>query len=365
MDKIKIIHVVEALGGGVYSYFCDLSKVHGNTRDVETIIVYSDKRSEIIPEKVATDFHKSMRLIPIEMSESIQPIKDYKSLRLLRQIFCVEKPDVIHVHSSKAGVLGKIAASAAPHALLYYTPHGYSFLKKDISKTKAAIFKKIEEFMASYNNCVTIACGDTELSYAQQLHKKVKLIRNGVPYNEVIQFHKDLPSCPLTVGILGRVTHARNPDLFNDIAMQFPHINFKWIGDGILRERLTAKNIEVTGWFMERSDGLKQLNNMHIYLQTSLWEGLPIAVLEAMALGKPVVASNVIGNKDVVIDQKTGFLFNDKAGAISALESLISSAHMRDTMGNKGKNRVRDHFNSSKNYEKLLDLYRDDYASKC
>lgn len=364
MKKIIVVHVVESLGGGVYSYFCDLTQIFGQDSRVQTTIIYSDKRSEIIPSNVRKEFHENIKLELIDMQEKIDPVSDWKSILKLRQLFKKIKPDVIHLHSSKAGVLGKIASKKiGARVLLYYTAHGYSFLRKDISKFQKFIFYAIEKLMASYNECTTIACGDTEMFYAQKLHRNVKLIRNGVKYEEIVKNKKRKIKKTLTIGILGRISYARNPKFFNDIAIKLPEIQFKWIGDGNLREHINSKNIDITGWFMKRKDGLDNLNAIDIYLQTSLWEGLPIAVLEAMALEKPVIATNVIGNKDIVVDGKTGFLINNITQALNAIEKL-KCQKLRNEMGKNGSLRVEKYFNSTKNFQSLINLYLEEYSNK-
>lgn len=364
MKKLKVVHICESLGGGVYSYFCDLTLSLGEDSRIETTIIYSDKRSEIIPSNVRKDFHKNVKLELIDMQEKIDPISDWNSISKLKQLLKKINPDVIHLHSSKAGVLGKIASKkAGVKAFLYYTPHGYSFLRKDISRFKKFIFYSIEKLMASYNDCTTIACGDTEMLYALRLHPEVKLIRNGIKYEEITKFKKRKNNKNLTVGISGRISYARNPDFFNKIALKLPEIQFKWIGDGNLRSLINAENIDVTGWFMKRKDVIENLNDIDIYLQTSLWEGLPIAVLEAMALEKPVIATNVIGNKDIVQDGRTGFLVDNITQAANAVEKL-KDQKLRNEMGKNGSIRVEKYFNSFKNFKSLIDIYLEDYSNK-
>ena len=82
---------------------------------------------------------------------------------------------------------------------------------------------------------------------------------------------------------------------------------FTWIGDGELKESLTSKNIQITGW-ASRENVLKQLCKNDIFILPSLWEGLPIALLEAMYLGKICIVSNVIGNRDVIKSGENGFV---------------------------------------------------------
>jgi hypothetical protein len=102
---------------------------------------------------------------------------------------------------------------------------------------------------------------------------------------------------------------------------------------------------------------MKELNNIDIYMQTSLWEGLPIAVLEAMAMEKPVIATNIIGNKDIVVHNETGFLFDD----ISELEAyfeILQSANIRSDFGKKGLERCAEVFDKNKNFSQLVGIYR-------
>ena len=98
--------------------------------------------------------------------------------------------------------------------------------------------------------------------------------------------------------------------MFNEIAKAFPKMQFTWIGDGELRSELTSSNITITGW-LEHEEVLKELNKSDIFILPSLWEGLPISLLEAMYMKKICIVSNVIGNKDVIEDGRNGFIATD------------------------------------------------------
>jgi len=356
MQKIKVLHIVEALGGGVYSYFIDLSNYFGQDQETETTIIYSDKRPEIIPEKIKEDFNKNVELINVSISKEISISKDFLSLiSLIKQIKLI-KPNIIHLHSSKISVIGRLAyLFSFSKSKLFYTPHGYAFLRQDISSLKRKMFHFIEKSVTALGG-LTIACGDTEFSYAKKLGK-ASLIRNGVNVEEVAKLVSRKKRTKLTLGILGRITHARNPKLFNEIAVQNPNINFLWIGDGELKHLITAKNIKITGWFMNRNEGIKKLNEIDIYLQTSLWEGLPIALLEAMAMKKPVIATNIIGNKDVVKHAETGYLFNSLSEFNDCL-NLLKNKSTRKILGNNGYNRAKLLFDIKNNFNVMKKLYK-------
>lgn len=105
---------------------------------------------------------------------------------------------------------------------------------------------------------------------------------------------------------MGRIGFQKNPKMFNEIAKSLPELEFTWIGDGELRKELTSPNITITGW-KERKEVLKILNDNDIFILLSLWEGLPISLLEAMYMKKVCIVSDVIGNRDVTENGKDGF----------------------------------------------------------
>ncbi|GAA3761541.1 glycosyltransferase [Flavobacterium ginsengiterrae] len=358
---MKVVHIIEALGGGVYTYFKDLSTFFGDDeikKHIETTIIYSGNRKEIDRDKIKSEFSNGVNLLEINMLREFSPLRDLKSIIQLNRELRKINPDVIHLHSSKAGVLGRIAFFFLfKKKKLYYTPHGYSFLRTDISSTFRTIYWAIEKSFQYLFGGTIVACGDTEREIAQKLGS-AKLIRNGIDIANVQEQYAPLQNEKLTIGIMARITAARNPEMFNQIALKFPHFNFVWIGDGELRHIITSQNIKITGWILDRKKVLKELNNIDIYMQTSLWEGLPIAVLEAMALEKPVIATNIIGNKDAVLHEKTGFLFND----ISELDSyfeILKEEKNRAKFGKNALTRCHELFDKNQNFKQLLALYQE------
>ncbi len=328
----------------------------GQDERIELFIAYSNKRKEINPDDVAKDFHPNCTLILLDLEKEINPKKDYKGYLEIKKTIKNIEPHVVHLHSSKAGILGRLALRSFKNITSFYTPHGYSFLREDITSSKKRFYKSIEYSFSKLFSTTTVACGDTELLYARELNKSSKLIRNGIVVSLIDQFKSDHQNKILTVGIVGRITYARSPELFNSIALALPEIQFKWIGDGELREKITAPNIQITGWFTDRNKALEHMAKIDIYLQTSLWEGLPIALLEAMVLEKPIVATHVIGNKDVVVHGKTGYLFNTKDEAVQYIRKL-SDKKLRVSMGDAANQRARELYDCRRNFHALVDLY--------
>lgn len=355
MKKLRVLHITEPFATGVYTYLEDLSEIIQEHHEIENTIVYSANRKGT----PKIDLLNKTKLIELDMSPEINFKKDFKSAIKLYKLIQGIQPDVIHLHSSKAGVLGRIVSIfyKKKHFLLY-TAHGFSFLRKDISKIKRFFFFNLELCTSKLSKVTIIACGDTELEYSKKLSKRTCLVRNGINFKYSDRFNKKPSANKITIGILSRITAARNPEFFNRIALTFPDLNFVWIGDGEMKSLITSPNIKVTGWFTKKEDGLNHLNDLDIYLQTSLWEGLPIAVLEAMSFKKPVIASNVVGNKDAIKHGETGFLYNNFEDACSYIKLLVKDRELRNSMGVAGYERCRNLFDVSKNFKSLIDIYR-------
>ena len=355
---MKVIHVIEALGGGVYTYFRNLSHFMGeddSAQEIETFIIYSGKRKEIVPENIRKEFSKNVTLIELEMEREFHPIKDLKATLQLRKLFLEIKPDVIHLHSSKAGVIGRWAQFLTfTKNSVFYTPHGYSFLRLDISNKRRNIYKLIEKYTQKIFGGITIACGDTEFEIAKTIGNS-KLVRNGIDFKEISLKYYPQANKVLTFGIVGRITAQKNPKLFNKIALRYPNYNFIWIGDGELRSEITAKNISVTGWFYNTEDVYSWINKIDVFLQTSLWEGLPLAVLEAMALKKPIAATDIVGNKDIVQNGKNGFLFNSVDELDFILKELQDN-HLE--MGGNSFDICAENFDCFENFKGLVLIYQ-------
>lgn len=355
---MKIVHVVESFGGGVYTYLRDLSHFLSDKPAIDVTIIYSNRRLEITEEQIAHDFPKNIRLICVTMQRELNLIQDLKATFKLRRLFKQLNPDVIHLHSSKAGVLGRGAAFLrGKRNKIFYTPHGYSFLRQDITKTRRKLYYAIEQFTQALLGGTTIACGDTEYELAKKIGTS-KLVRNGVNIDKLQASYipKNSTATSLTIGTIGRIMPQKNPTLFNAIALLFPQHQFVWIGDGIDREILKAPNITITGWFNNNASVLQHLNLLDVYLQTSLWEGLPIAVLEAMTFHKPIIATNIIGNKDIVTNGYNGFLFS----TIQELEPLINQLTdptLLTELGDNAYDTCLNTYNIKDNFKQLLDIY--------
>lgn len=304
--KKKILHIVEAMGGGVFTYIVDLANQLCDEYEVN--IAYAIRPQT--PEGYREYFDKRIKLIEVKnFTRSINPIKDIKAFFEIKKIEKEIEPDIIHLHSSKAGTLGRWAFNGKKVSV-FYTPHGYSFLMQNCGGIKRTIYKIIES-VSGRRNCTTIACSKGEYDESVKLAKHNTYINNGI---NISKMHKLIKMCnttndqhPFTVFTLGRICYQKNPELFNSIAEKVPDVKFLWIGDGELRDKLTSSNIEITGW-VNREKALEHSMQADMFILPSLWEGLPISLLEAMCMRKVCLVSDVIGNRDVIENGVNGFI---------------------------------------------------------
>ena len=173
---------------------------------------------------------------------------------------------------------------------------------------------------------MTISCSKGEHQESQKLVKRTTYVSNGINVerlNEMIANIEISKEHPFTVFTLGRICYQKNPELFNKIAEAMPDVRFVWIGDGELRDKLTAPNIEITGW-VERADALEYSMQGDVFLLVSLWEGLPISLLEAMYMRKLCVVSDVIGNRDVIYSGENGYVCHNVDEFVEAVKTGMS-----------------------------------------
>jgi hypothetical protein len=367
LRKVKVFQIIEAGGGAAkqVSYICN----NLNKDKFDVHLIYS-LRSD------SPNYQESLREITlhfIPMTREISPLKDvlafYKMLRLIRK----ERPNVIHTHSSKAGFLGRLVAYITGVPLILYSPRGFAFLRQDVSSFKRKFYYYLEKLASIWTDKI-IAVSGTEADCAIDLASvdKAELIENAVDISEIDEFvslsENRCRSSIKKIVTVGRVSPQKNPIFFLNVAIKlltkYPNLLFMWIGDGQLRDKFQCwikdynlgNSIKITGW-LERKTVYELLGQSDIFVMASLWEGLPNSILEAMAMKKPVVATNIMGNKDAVIHRETGFLADTLEEFAECVSLLIENDDLSLQMGEKARKIVEERFTISKMIKKLEELY--------
>lgn len=306
----KILMVCEAFGGGVFAYVSQLCNDMCNS--FEVYLAYSVRPQT--PKNYKDALDSRINLIEVKNFGNLKNLLvDIKLINELRKIERDIKPDIIHLHSSIAGGVGRIAFNGK-HNTVVYTPHGYSFMlmgKK--GSLKMWIYKQMEKALGQGNN-ITLTCCKSEDEVAKTVSRHTAYIESGVNVEDLsasLDGIVPVRNSKFTVYTLGRICVQKQPELFNRIAELVPEARFVWIGSGELSDKLTAQNIEVTGW-KPRKEALAMAKGADIYILCSLGEAIAMSLIENMFMKKLCLVSNVMGNKSVIKDGINGFLC-DKA----------------------------------------------------
>jgi len=339
-----IIHVVEAYEGGVIEFINSLTK---NLSYHKHYIIFSERAGDI---KVSYDANVTFIKWPHAQRE-ISPFNDIRAIFSLYKIIRGFDYDAIHLHSSKAGILGRIIAPFLANKNIIYSPNGAAFNRLDVSSKARLLFRTIEK-IANWFGGKVVSVSESEARDYSRIGIKGFYINNGVSITNEIE-QKNLEG-KLSIGTIGRLTPQKNPTLFNEIAMHFvdnPKVEFLWIGGGELNNAINSPNVKVTGW-LPKEDAVKNLRNIDIYLSTALWEGLPFAVLDAMNFKKALILNKCTGNVDLVKDN--GYLYSSANEAIQMLDLLINDPSKILSMGLKSYGLLKSDFSAkqmAKEYE--------------
>lgn len=342
--KIKILYVVGPLATGILTYLQNLCARLSDRAEIT--IVYG-----VWPETPDSEeglFDDSVRLIRLEsLTREINPAKDIKAGREIKKIARTLKPDVVHMHSSKAGALGRLFLDRKQFRM-FYTPHGYAFLM-NVSPLKKAVYRAVEKMLAG--RATTIACSESEYLIAKELNPDCECIDNGIDFPQSPCASKDTEERP-RIYTSGRVSAQKNPALFNEIAMLLPEYEFVWIGAGPEESSLTAPNITVTGW-VERDKAIEIASRCDIFLLPSLWEGLSVSLLEAMAAGRLCIVSSIPGNLNAIEDGVNGAVCSSAREYADAVKSYPSLA----PLGLQAAETVKKRFSMEGMAEKYYSVY--------
>nr|WP_175802222.1 glycosyltransferase [Burkholderia anthina] len=355
--KSKIVHVTEAFGGGVLSFLVDLCN-RSVAAGYDVVVVYSER--DETPENVRMLFDPAVRLVRIRMHRAVRPLHDLVGVVRLAQWLRSERPDVVHLHSSKAGVLGRVAARlGSGHARVIYSPHGLSFLRSDVPRWQQRLYLTFEKLADSLGGTV-VACSLGELD---ELRRRVRarnarLIENGVETDQVPR--RTLRDDDRTVvGMMGRASYQKNHEWFLAIAARLarPELEFVWIG-GEAGAAGQGAAVRCTGW-VPRSEALTAMAGLDLYVQTSRWEGMPLAVIEAQVAGIPAVVTNVIGNRDIVVHGTTGFIASSLDEMTECVDRLSRDRALRESMADAATRIATARFRVESKFRQWTSLYDD------
>lgn len=352
---MRVLHIIEAFCGGVLGALQTL--INGMDDNVQQYILYNVREES--PKNPELVFKSGVILIRSQyLTREISPKMDKAAIREVRSVFEDIKPDVVHLHSSKAGAIGRLALNGK-NVPIFYSPQGYSFLMYQCSWAKRKTYYIMEK-MLGCRPSVTVASCKGEYDSAKKVSRQATYIENGIDTDELDRFglHYDDRPSEIKICTLGRIVPQKNPDLFNKIAKALPEVKFVWIGGGELQDKLTSPNIEVTGW-MPKEQALKKMMECSVFMLTSLYEGLAFSIMEAMYFKRLCIVSKIPGNIDAIENGVTGFVCGQFDEYISVIHSLLNNG-IDPEMIDRARKRVEAELNQrvmSSRYEQLYENY--------
>ena len=385
---MRIVHVITRLiiGGAQENTLLSCEGQHDRGHDVTLITGPAIGPEGSLTER-ATSYGYRVEVMD-EMRRAIHPVRDWRAYRRLARRLIELKPEVVHTHSSKGGIIGREAARRARVPFVVHTIHGLAFTASTVRPVNA-VYRMLERRAAPLTD--KIVCVADEMR-AQSLAADIGTpdqyltIYSGMetrPFvdppvpRDVVRAQLGLKDGHIAVGTIARLFDLKGHEDLLEIAPRlcawFPNLRFLWVGDGSLRPKYAAEiarlglndRFILTG--LVPPQRIPELANaMDILVHPSRREGLPRAVPQASLAGKPVVVYDIDGSREGLIPDRTGFLLPpfDVSTLERAVMRLLEGPALRRAMGEAGRAFALSRFDATVMIDALEKLYTDGVATK-
>lgn len=357
--KTRNLHVLSGANGGVERYVQSLIRNMDKTK-YENIVLCSNDFQDCSFSGIAEKMDR------INIHRELSFVKDFQAFMQLRKKLKEYAPDIVYLHSSKPGAIGRLAAVGLPCRVVY-NPHGWAF-RMCGSRRKAVLYKCIEKLLAPLaHRIIVISEKEKELAFENKICKpgKITVVLNGIEMDSHTSLcvgyapnKQDLGIGPdaYIIGTVARITQQKSPDIFvkaaDIIKNKIPHAFFLWVGDGPDREQM-EREIEhegltdrflITGWVPNVAGYIALFDQAMLI---SRWEGFGLVLAEYMMMSKPIIATDVDAIPEVVTNNVTGMLVPvDNADAIAkAILQLFKDRALARRLGHNGSAEALNRFN--------------------
>ncbi|MDE2767545.1 MAG: glycosyltransferase [Chloroflexota bacterium] len=344
---IRVLQVMEATIGGTKRHLLDLAAASDRSSfhfEVACPRVRSEPRGD-------TSFFDDMSALDVQlhvvpMTRAIRPIDDWRATWALVRLIHRGRYDIVHTHSTKAGVVGRVAAMLAPGARIVHTPHGFYFLNFASPIARAPL--RWLEAMLGRATSALIALSEGERQVAGEIvqpRKVRKVPLTFAPFEPLPRAEArrrlGLPADAPIVGTTARFTEQKAPfdiaETFAAIYRRRPDARFLWTNDGELRTQVEDRLRELDVHKATSLPGFVTnartlLTALDVYLHMARWEGVPYSIMEVMTAGVPIVAARAVGTTDLIEHERTGLLVKPgdiPAAAAATLRLLTHSDEAR------------------------------------
>ena len=364
MNILFVITRADAIGG---------AQVH--VKDLATALQKDQHKVLILTGKQGV-FNEDLREANIEsipcefLGKQINPFLDGKSLRYILHIISAFKPDLIAAHSSKTGILGRLASKMS-HIPCVFTAHGWSFTT-GIPQPNRTIYRILEKATAPFaERIICVSEYDRIIGIEAGMNpKQLVTVHNGMKDVNPNLMANPTQSEPVKVAMIARFDRQKDHETLIK-AFQGLDAELILIGDGptMLKTQQQVEKLEMSKqvtFLGFRQDIAQILAEVQIFTLVSHWEGLPCTIIEAMRAGLPVVASDVGGVKEIVIDSQTGYVIprGDAATLRTKLAYLISNESARTSMGILARQKYEAELTFEHMYRQTVAVYQEAISGK-
>jgi len=377
MHEIKILYVLTTLGlGGVQEHLRLLIKNLDKSK-FDIWVAYGPPADKVPALKGA-----GATLVEVGLVKRIQPLKDLKAFVSLWLLMRRQSFDIVHVHMTKAGILGRLAAKLAGVKVVLMTGHGWSgHLDNYFSSFLAKkLFYMIERLWGKFftDGVILLTKEDYEEIRRRNMYpeSKLYLVPNGIDRQELEKAASDknirdelaFKMQDKLIVMVGRICKVKAPWVYVEAAKKVlpkrADVRFLLIGEGPQVKEVIKKVSEIPQrkqfhLLGQRQDVPSLLKGSNIFVLTSITEGMSMTLLEAMALGLAVVVTDIPGNRALVEDGETGIFIppNNPEALAQVLLKLLDDESLRKRLGQNAKEHVEKYFASSNMGRETIQIY--------
>lgn len=337
MTGLRVLHVTDASSSGVLTAVTTIARQQSEDPGFDRVVFAYVLRPDS-PSHEAIEALAGPGVSVERWSDELSARRLIELCRTLLNRLRREDFDVVHVHSSRAGLLGRWVALATKHRRrTIYSPHAFAFAYAHWSSRQQAVLWLLE-LAGLVAGRRLVLNSDSEERVARKAFPwaRTAVLPNAVDVTRLRQMRRFVGDGSPVVAHVGRIAPAKAPELFAEVdelvREQVPYVTMRWFGEGDRELLGAAGHIDVTGW-LAPEELHRQLGSAAALLFTSRGEGMPMAVLEAQAMGIPVVASPVTGIVDLVQDGRNGLLADAPAELAAQLVRVLTDRELAARLG--------------------------------
>ncbi|BDI32937.1 glycosyl transferase family 1 [Capsulimonas corticalis] len=376
--RLRVLHVIThlAVGGAAETVIASCRMSHP---EIESAICCGQTPAGEDSWDDLTDFAGIQVSRLPSLRRSVHPWVDALAYKTLTEKLRREKWDVVHTHGSKAGILGRMAASAAGVPAIVHTVHGWGHHERQSPQARWMFVSAERRAARITDRMIVVADANREKGLRDQIGVREQYVtvlpgidiarfRDVVVDRGALRREFGIPEDAQVIGTISRLATQKAPEDFvrvaSEVCKRFPKAHFVFIGDGPLR-KLYLDDIKNAGLedrmhlLGYRDDVPRLLRLFDVFLLTSLWEGLPRVFSQAMCASLPIVATNVDGAPEAIEDNVTGYLVEPKdvARLADRVIHLLENPKVRMEMGQKGLEAVDPKFSEREMVQRTEDVY--------